>query len=252
MSDHSTMLHAGYNATFVVLSYCLAVLGSFTALLSAATLPRALGILRKTRSLFEVALALALGGGIWAMHFIAMLACEMGIEVTYDTRYTFASLLIVVVACALGTQVAVSGKRNDLVRLIGGGAIVGLGATLMHYVGMAAMRMPAQIHYGPASVIGTMAIGVFAGCVALWLAVNLTRWWTKLGAALVMGVAECALHYTAMSGTHFVPAPAANGIGGLGGFGLAVLVFIISFCSLLFLLFISSVRRIYFPEQFAH
>jgi len=98
--------------------------------------------------------AISIGGtGIWVMHFIAMLGYDItGIEITYDLSTTIISMLIAIVVVGIGLTIAVAGRATPPA-LIGGGTITGLGVASMHYLGMSAMRMPADVHYLPGQLI---------------------------------------------------------------------------------------------------
>src|SRR5690606_26726770 len=102
-------------------------------------------------------------------------------------------------------------------RLLLGGVLTGLGVAGMHYMGMAAMRMPAVTHYDMGFVALSVLIAIVAATVALWLAFNLRGWAQMLGSALVMGVAVCGMHYTGMYAANFVPDATVTTSGGLGG-----------------------------------
>ena len=142
--------------------------------------------------------ALAMGAGaIWSMHFIGMLAFDMGMPVAYDVPITLASLLVAVVVTGLGIYVVGKGPTSPW-RLIGGGTAMGVGVAAMHYTGMAAMRMQAHLRYDLVIVGISLGIAVVASIVALWLVFNTTRLWQIVASALVMGFAVCGMHYTGM------------------------------------------------------
>jgi NO-binding membrane sensor protein with MHYT domain len=138
-----TMPH-DYNLILVALSYVISVLGSFTALKLCRQHAGARGA-EKWRSLLAGALAMG-AGAIWSMHFIAMLAFDMGMPVAYDVPITLASLLVAVAVTGLGIYVVGKGPTSPW-RLIGGGTAMGVGVAAMHYTGMAAMRMQAHLDY---------------------------------------------------------------------------------------------------------
>ena len=102
----------------------------------------------------------------------------------------------------MGLFVVGRGKSN-LLKLISGGVFTGLGVAGMHYTGMAAMRMAADISYRIDLVALSLVIAVVAATAALWLAFNVRGSLQKFGSALVMGVALCGMHYTGMSATTF-------------------------------------------------
>src|SRR4029077_11937870 len=142
-------MHNGihYEPLLVVLSYVISVLGSYTALQLAIAIPQARDRLAALG--WTIGAATALGGGaIWSMHFIAMNAADMGMPVSYDAGLTFASLVMGIVASAIGLYVVGRGEGSTA-KLLVSGVVTGLGVALMHYTGMAAMLMSAKIDYDP-------------------------------------------------------------------------------------------------------
>jgi NO-binding membrane sensor protein with MHYT domain len=190
-------MHAiSYDPYFVGLSYLISVFGSYTALQLAIAIPRAETWTGVITSVIGAAVALG-GGAIWSMHFIAMNAADLGMQVTYDAFLTFASLGMGIAASAIGLFV-VGRSDGAMSNLVGGGVATGLGVALMHYTGMAAMIMPARISYDTTLFAASLVIAVVAATVALWLAFNLRGNWQRFGSALVMGIAVCGMHYTGM------------------------------------------------------
>ncbi|KAF1715476.1 MHYT domain-containing protein [Pseudoxanthomonas wuyuanensis] len=244
------MLHAHHDVQclhdplLLVLSYLVSVLGAFTALQLAIAIPAARTAAQRLRAVLMAGTAMG-GGGIWAMHFIAMLACQMGIAVTYDLTLTVLSAFIAIASCALGLGVAGTG-RFGWSKLLAAGLFMGLGVAGMHYTGMAAMRMPAEIHYHTGIVAASIGIAIVASIAALWLAFNLRGWAQMLGSALVMGVAVCGMHYTGMYAASFV----RNGqdvlqatAGGIGGAHLGAGIFGITTLLLAAALVMATLRR---------
>jgi len=234
-------MHNGihYEPILVVLSYVISVLGSYTALQLAIAIPQARGRLAALGWTLGAALALG-GGAIWSMHFIAMNAADMGMPVSYDARLTFASLVMGVLASAIGLYVVGRGEGSTG-KLLMSGVVTGLGVALMHYTGMAAMLMPAKIDYDPTLFYASLVIAVVAAAVALWLAFNLRGNLQRFGSAIVMGVAVCGMHYTGMYAVRMTPAaePAATGIS-LPPATLGQSVFIVSAVVLVLLLAFSA------------
>lgn len=236
-------IHCHHNTVLVLLSYLVSVLGSYTALQLAIGIPAAKNARERWQALLGSGAAVG-GGGIWAMHFIAMLACQMEIPVTYDLPLTVLSALIGIAACTLGLAVASSGVFS-WGRLVLAGVLMGLGVAGMHYTGMAAMLMPAQTVYDPAIVGLSIVIAIVASIAALWLAFNLRGWMQLLGAALVMGVAVCGMHYTAMAAAGFMPVEqGANDVGrGLHGESLGITIFIVASILLFGTLVVTMLRQ---------
>ena len=228
--------HIVYEPLLVALSYLISVLGSYTALQLAIAIPQARGRLAALGWVAGAAVALG-GGAIWSMHFIAMNAADMGMPVSYDATLTLSSLAMAIVASGIGLYVVGRGE-GSATKLLVSGVVTGLGVALMHYTGMAAMIMKARISYDNTLFYASLAIAVVAATVALWLAFNLRGNLQRFGSALVMGVAVCGMHYTAMVAvkmTHTAEAAAATGIS-LPPATLGQSVFVVSAVVLVLLL----------------
>lgn len=190
-----------YNWLLLLLSYAVSVLGSFAALQSAVAIPLATTQRQRTATVAMASGAMGLGA-IWAMHIVAMLACDSGMEVRYDPALTALSALVAFAGCAGGLMLVGSGRFGWL-RLLAAGTCMGLGAACMHYIGMAAMLMAADIHYDVDRVAMSFVIPMLISMLALWLAFNLRGPLQMIGSALVMGVAVCSMYYTGMVATRF-------------------------------------------------
>lgn len=236
-------MHQHYNLVLVGLSYLVSVLGSFTALQFALSIPLAQTPAQRWGAVLAAGTAMG-GGAIWAMHFIAMLACHMGVQVTYDIALTAASALLAIVACSLGLAIVGAGSFR-LINLLFAGILMGLGVAGMHYLGMAAVLSSARISYDGGVVVLSVAIAIVASMAALWLAFNLRGKLQMLGSALVMGVAVCGMHYTGMSALELsaggtLPAGFEQG---LRGDYLGVVIFVVVVLLLALALGLSIVRQ---------
>jgi PAS domain S-box-containing protein len=195
------MQHTGvYDPTLVALSVLIAVFASYTALDLATRIRASLGW---SRFIWLASAAAAMGGGIWSMHFVGMLAFTLpGAEINYDLALTLASLVLPIAVTAFGFFV-VSRPESGPLHLVLSGLVVGLGIAAMHYTGMAAMRMGGMMHHQPSWVIISILIAIGAATVALWLAFKHTSTTQRLLAAPVMGLAIAGMHYAAMRGAIF-------------------------------------------------
>ncbi|TXM71902.1 PAS domain-containing protein [Methylobacterium sp. WL12] len=193
------MVHTGYNPALVALSLAIAVFASYTALDLAG---RMRGSARGPRWAWVAGAALAMGGGIWSMHFVGMLAFEMGMPAAYDLGLTLASLLIAVGATG-AAFVLISRPGAGLRDILVGGPLMGVGVAGMHYTGMAAMRVPGNLAYSLPVVALSVAIAVTAATTALWLTFRQHGVGQKLAAAFVMGLAVAGMHYTGMAAATF-------------------------------------------------
>jgi PAS domain S-box-containing protein len=201
-----TSIPTAYDPILVSLSILIAVLASYTALDLAGRIRTATGWQGWA---WIGAASVAMGGGIWSMHFIAMLAFQMTLPVVYDFALTLLSLLLAVGATAAGFAfVGRKGARRTDVVL--SGTFVGLGIVGMHYTGMAAMHMPADLQYDGFLVVLSVVIAIGAATVALWLAVQQQNLRWKLVAAVAMGLAIAGMHYTGMAAASFTATAGSN------------------------------------------
>lgn len=204
-------MNGSYDPGLVALSYVVAVIASFTALELARRVATSRG---RGAVAWLLGGAVSMGIGIWTMHFVGMLALEMNMPLAYDVSTTVGSLVVGVVAAAFAIFSA-SRKRNSLRRLALAGTVLGFGIAAMHYTGMAAMRMPADIVYDTTVVAMSVVIAVIAAFAALWIAFTLASTTSthaaklRLGAALVMGFAICGMHYTGMYAASYELHPGA-------------------------------------------
>jgi NO-binding membrane sensor protein with MHYT domain len=202
-----------YEPFLVALSYVISVFGSYTALQLAIAIPQGRSWGAVVGSCIGAATAVG-GGAIWSMHFIGMNAADLGMPVAYDPVLTIASLVVAILAPAIGLFI-VGRSDGGLLNLPLGGVLTGLGVTLMHYTGMAAMILPARISYDPTLFIASIVIAIVAATVALWLAFNLRGNLQRFGSAFVMGIAVCGMHYTGMYALKLEPTKEAVAAGGI-------------------------------------
>jgi PAS domain S-box-containing protein len=193
------MVHTGYNPALVALSVSIAVFASYTALDLGG---RVGGTGSRRRWGWIAGAAVAMGGGIWSMHFVGMLAFEMGMPAAYDLPTTLLSLALAVIftgAAFAWIRYRSATKRDLLVA----GPVMGLGVAAMHYTGMAAMRVPGNLAYHWPVVTLSVLIAITAATTALWLTFRQNSVWQKLIAAVVMGIAVAGMHYTGMAAATF-------------------------------------------------
>src|ERR1700681_2967579 len=188
-----------YDPYLVALSVLVASFASYTALGLIGHVAAARGLVRRV---WLVAAAITMGGGIWSMHFIGMLAFVMPIPMSYDIGLTALSLLVAIFVTGGGFYV-ISRQSASPLRLVLSGIFMGLGIAAMHYTGMAAMRGHAELSYDRLFVALSLIIAIGASTAALWLAFRTTDLWQKLAAAVVMGLAISGMHYTAMRAAIF-------------------------------------------------
>jgi len=222
------MLTGSYSFSLVLISLCVAILASYTALDLTGRIATAKG---RAVYLWMGGGALAMGIGVWSMHFIGMLAFSLPIDLGYDIGLTALSLLIAVLSSGFALWL-VSQPSLPFLQLAFGALFMGAGISCMHYTGMAAMRMLPGIDYDPTLFGASLAIAVGASAAALWIAFRLRQHTPYVRqirglAAMLMGLAIVGMHYTGMAAANF-PAGSFCGalVGGLQGDGLVYLVLI--------------------------
>jgi PAS domain S-box-containing protein len=232
-----SIIRGSHDPALVAVSLLIAVVASFTALDLAGRMRATDGW---TRYLWLAAASIAMGGGIWAMHFVAMLAFVMpGMAMRHDFGLTAVSLIVAIGATGIAFTFRESSERRRGGLLLAG-ILMGGGVVAMHYIGMAAMRIGGAIRYDPLLVAASVLIAVGAASAALWLADRTSAIHERIGAALLMGVAIAGMHYTGMAAATFA-APsgmahdaAAPGVGRPGlAFSVAMATFLILFLALL-------------------
>ena len=193
-----------YHHGLVLISLIVAVLASYTALNLASRIRLATGA---AGAVWLLGGGFAMGIGIWAMHFVGMLALIVPLPITYDLPVTLLSLLIAIVVSSFALQIA---SRDDVtpVRLCTAGIAMGIGICSMHYVGMAAIEISPSITYDRYWLAASLVIAVAASVAALWVAFTErgdTRFWKHRRAlgALGMGLAITGMHYAGMEAAQF-------------------------------------------------
>jgi two-component system, sensor histidine kinase and response regulator len=211
ISPNAVMV-GSYDYRLVAVSVFIAIFASYAALDLAGRITPARGL---ARGIWLSGGATAMGIGIWSMHYVGMLAFRLPVPVLYDWPTVLASLLAAIFASATALFV-VSRATMDAPRSIAGSLFMGAGIAAMHYIGMAAMRLPAQCDYSPELVIISVVLAIVISWVALWLTFRLRNErasynWRKPLSALVMGAAIPVMHYTGMAAASFTPSNSIEG-----------------------------------------
>jgi signal transduction histidine kinase/ActR/RegA family two-component response regulator len=220
------MLNGHYDTTLVLISILVAILASYSALGLAGRVSETRG---RAMLAWTVGGAFAMGSGIWAMHFIGMLAFRLPILLGFDLPITAVSLLLPIAASGLALWQL---GRGNLGRreLLASAVLMGIGINMMHYTGMAALRMSPGIVYDPWLFALSVAIAIAASGLALWIGFKLRHdtphvWIPRVGAAIVMGAAIVGMHYTGMAAAGFPEGSICLAArGGVNQDGLATLV----------------------------
>ncbi len=185
----------------VVLSIAIAIQGSFVGLSLARGLDSAEGLRRR---LALAGSAITLATGVWSMHFVAMLAANFPSAVDYLVLPTLISFLICVIVVGIGVYAA-HAPGPPALRIGTGALAMGLGVSLMHYVGMSAVHLAGPTSYAPSYVVASIAVSIAASAFALWtIDSRPTRPRLFLG-AIALGLAISGMHYTAMAGMRLDP-----------------------------------------------
>ena len=235
------MVSASYSPALVLISLCVAILASYTALDLSGRIATARG---RTVYLWIGGGALAMGFGVWSMHFIGMLALQLPLELGYDLGLTLWSLLVAILSSGFALWL-VSQPRLPALQLLFGALIMGAGISAMHYSGMAALRMQPGIDYDPTLFGLSLVIAVGASAAALSIAFRLRRHTpyvnlVRAGASIIMGLAIVGMHYTGMAAANFpIGSFCGAAIDGLSGNGLDNLVLVSSLAVLVIALLTS-------------
>jgi NO-binding membrane sensor protein with MHYT domain len=199
-------LSGSYDYRLVALSVLLAMLASYAAIDVAGRIASSRG---GGRAVWLTTGAAVMGLGVWSMHYIGMLAYSLPVPVLYDWPTVLLSVAPAILASGIALWVA-TGREMGSLRSCLGGIFMGFGIAAMHYIGMAAMRLPAMRRYSAPVVILSVVVAVFISWIALWLTFHLRDETTatgrrKLSSAILMGAAIPVMHYTGMAAVEFVP-----------------------------------------------
>ncbi|MBW4638768.1 MAG: PAS domain S-box protein [Gloeocapsa sp. UFS-A4-WI-NPMV-4B04] len=208
MTDAAIAITGTHDLRLVVLSIAIATIASYTALTLAGRLTEDSG---RVRTAWLIGGPIAMGIGIWSMHFIGMLSYNLPLPVNYDVPIVLASMGVAIIASAIALFL-VSRQYLSRLQLLTGSVFMGLGIAAMHYTGMAAMRLEATPVYNLKLVALSIVVAIGASLTALWIAFQFRSNTTptssslrKLGSAVGIGTAIAGMHYTAMAAVSFAP-----------------------------------------------
>ena len=187
----------GHDLPFVMLAAIICLISAYAciSLMQHARLAKG-----RMRLVWNGISALAVGLGIWATHFIAVLAFRPGFAFSYDLGLTALSLLIAILVCGAGIALAVHSKAR-LDRILGG-VTVGVGISTMHYTGIAALMLDGEIGWQSGAVTASILAGMVLSGLSFAASLRRGRRW-NLAAAGLLALAICAMHFTAMSAADF-------------------------------------------------
>ena len=205
---NSSLLYEGqFDPLLVALSVTIAVFASYTALIVSHQIGAS--TIRSARHLWTGLGGLCLGTGIWAMHFVGMLAFTLPCTTAYDPTITMASIAPGIIACTIALS-RISGPPLSPRRLMGTGLLLGTGIGAMHFSGMAAMRLEGMIRYDLVLFIISLIVAVSLATLSIWAKFRVQRLshhvggWALSACALLMGLAVSGMHYTAMASAYFI------------------------------------------------
>jgi two-component system sensor histidine kinase/response regulator len=200
----SSFLPHSYDPFQVALSIVIAIAASYAALDLAG---RVTATRRAVRAAWLGGGAISMGSGIWAMHFVGMLAFHLPVKVVYFWPTTLVTILLAVAASGVALSI-VPLKGMGLRYALVSGCILGSGVAGLHYLGMTGMRMPAIYVLNPWIVVAAVAFGIVFATGGMWLGYGFRdetgcTVWKKLGGSLFMGAAVSSMHYTGMASASF-------------------------------------------------
>jgi diguanylate cyclase len=223
-------LPKSFHYPLVALSVFVAVFVSYTALALFLRVARTPG--RQGR-LWLGGGAVAMGSGIWATHFLGMLALSLPIQLSYDLSTTTASLGIAI-ATSLGALCIAARRRASVARLACSAGLLGGGISAMHYCGMSAIQIVPMIQYVPMLVVASIAVAVVGSFLGLWLFIRARgsrshKAFVRAVASCVLGLSIGGMHYTGILGTRFGLGAYCIGTGGADSQWLAILIATVAF-----------------------
>jgi len=207
--DLSRIIQGNHDPVYVILSVSIAVIASYAAFEHTKNCSLVEGFAKRSALLFVA--AFTMGGGVWAMHFLAMMAFRIPAPMKFDAGLTILSIVPVILASALVLRI-ISQPKITVPGMMGAAVVIGSGIGIMHFMGMAAMQVTGvELYYDPLLFGVAIAAAVAFGFVAIVIKVKLP-FWVKVDAKFIiaassfaMGVATSAMHYTAMQAAYFIP-----------------------------------------------
>ena len=214
-----------HNLWLIVASFAVALMAGFTGL----SLTNGLSTYSYTRRKIAISFAaIALGGGIWSMHFVAMLGLQLPFVFYYDAAVTLTSALVAILVVGTALLILHFGKRTRA-KLLLAGVIVGVGIGAMHYIGMAALELCRAV-YTPLGIVISIIASCVLSVVAFGIAYGRRNRRNILLGTIVFGVAVCGVHFVAIAGTNFVQMMVPSQVGPMiGNETLAIGVVLSSF-----------------------
>ena len=210
--DQVRLIEGAYHFPLVALSLLVAIFAAFMAFTVASQAAVTEDKVRK--NVLLGAGSLALGGGIWSMHFLGMTAFELCLSVNYDLTITALSALPGIAAAWVALNLLIR-SRVSAIEILVGGVLVGAGIGTMHYSGMAAMDMAPLLRYDLGMFLLSIVVAVVLAMLSLWIKFGISAAIKSknllgrhiIAASIVMGLAIAGMHYTGMAAARFVLPP---------------------------------------------
>ena len=191
-----------HDLRLVLLAGVLGAFASFAAVTLLRHLRKSTG---RTRLLWTSVAAVCFGFGVWATHFVAMLAFSPGLPTAYDVPLTVLSLILAIVCSGVGMSVATA--RTSLDHQLVGGAIIGAGIAVMHFTGMIAFEVEGRLVWDMGLVVASLVAGIVLGALAIHIALARISQMRNFAASLTLTLAICTMHFTAMGAASIIPDP---------------------------------------------
>lgn len=210
--ENTQVIEQTYDLFLVFASFFIASLASYVFLDIAGRLKEEKALLREN-VWWLISGSIAMGFGIWAMHFTGMLALLMPMPMDYEITLTLISIVVAILGSGAALYLLLRVKNLQPRHYVIGGISVGFAIASMHYLGMEAMKMHVSIQYIPSIFILSILIAIVASISALWLAIQSNKGSfglnleIKIASALIMGIAVCGMHYTGMAAAVITPLP---------------------------------------------
>jgi NO-binding membrane sensor protein with MHYT domain len=234
------LVTGAHDPYLVALSILVAAFASYTAFDLGGHVATAQG---HKRYVWLATAAIAMGGGLWSMHFV--LDFILPVPTSYDVELTILSLLVAMLVTG-GSFYIISRYGTRPLPLVFSGALMGVGISTMHFIGMAAIREHTELSYDPQFIVLSLAIAIGASTAALRLAFRNTNSGRKFIAAAIMGLAIAGMHYAAIEGTTFSAGTLENkarALASLDRAGIALAIAAITFVILTFALIASRTKQ---------
>jgi diguanylate cyclase (GGDEF)-like protein/PAS domain S-box-containing protein len=204
-----------HDLRLVALAAAICLIGCFA---SVNLLARAQAVPARSCLSWLAAAAAVFGCSVWSMHFIAMLAFIPGLPIAYDVRMTASSIAIAIV----GALIALTAWRllpSRSLSVILAGAILGLSVSGMHYMGVAAMRLPGHLAFQQGYVVASVVISLVFGMISLARAIGADTVLRQFEVSAWLAIGICGLHFTGMTGLIIFPGTPAAAPGTVLGSG---------------------------------